>query len=89
MLLTVGQLKKILKDIPDDALFGSMDFANNNEIRLFAVKRYLLLQEKEDYYFVMNNMGTHWDERWGNKGNVKLVVSFDKDTGEKTDIKQY
>ena len=85
MLLTIKQLKTLIQNAPDDALFGSMDFASDKEIKLYAPKRALLLEGFNSQYFVLNNMGTHWDEKWG-QNEFFLRSSFDRETGVETVI---
>ena len=85
MLLTVGQLKQLIQNVPDDYLFGSMDFASK-EFKLFAPKRGLLVEGEDSKYLLLNNMGTHWDERWTFEGTFKLIGSVDRETGIVTNI---
>jgi hypothetical protein len=85
MLLTVGQLKSMLQNVPDECLFGSMDFASS-EFKLYAPKRGLLVEGQGSQYLLLNNMGTHWDEKWTYNGEFKLIGSVDRETGEITNI---
>jgi len=85
MLLTVGQLKKLIQNVPDNYLFGTMDFASDNEIKLYAPKRGLLLEAFDSKYLVLNNMGTHWDDKWS-RNEFFLRGSVDRETGEITNI---
>lgn len=83
MLLTVGMLKKALKEAPDDALVCSMNFAENYELQLFSPKRFLVGQtKKEGQLFIINNMGTHWDEKWekGFRG-ITITKAINKENG--------
>lgn len=81
MILTVGELKRYLQDIPDDAIFGTMHFADKAEIQTYAPKRFLLLQSGKKGYdgpmFVLNNMGTHWNEEWAQKNDANYVGHVD------------
>lgn len=85
MLLTVGQLKSMLQNVPDKCLFGSMDFASR-DFKLYAPKRGLLVERQGSQYLLLNNMGTHWDEKWAYNGEFKLIGSVDRETGEITNI---
>ena len=54
-------------------IVGSMGFAKNAEIELFAPKRILITEDaKGNKFFVINNMGTHWNEQWAKNNDRKL-----------------
>ena len=76
-MLTIGLLKELIKDVPDDAILSSMRFANNNEMDFFIIKRALLVEDKKSTFFVLNQMGTHWGEKW-EKDNYKLIKTIEK-----------
>jgi hypothetical protein len=85
MLLTVGRLKTLIQNVPNDYLFGSMNFADK-EFKLYAPKRGLIVEGQGSRYLLLNNMRTHWSERWTYNGEFKLIGSIDKETGEITNI---
>ena len=76
-MLTIGLLKELIKDAPDDAIFSSMCFGNNNEMDFFVIKRALLVEGSRNTFFVLNQMGTHWGEKW-EKGEYKLIKTIEK-----------
>lgn len=83
MLMTVGQLKTLIKNLDDDMLFTIMEPENNYELKSLCPKRGLILEaDDQNKLFCLNNMGTHWRKEWEDKNFVKLIGSIDKDTGE-------
>jgi hypothetical protein len=76
-MLTIKLLKELIKDVPDDAIFSSMAFGNKNELDFFVIKRALIVKEGEITFFVLNQMGTHWNEKW-EKENYKLIKTIEK-----------
>ncbi len=84
MLLTVKMLKKALEDAPEDALVGSMNFGADYKLELYSPKRFLVGQtKKEGQLFIINNMGTHWNEKWEEGFNgIKILKTIDRDNGK-------
>lgn len=76
-MLTIKLLKELINDIPDEAVFSSMSFGmNNNELDFFVIKRALLIKDENNIYFVLNQLGTHWCEKW-EKENYKLIKKIE------------
>jgi len=82
MLLTVGQLKKMLKDVDDDAMFGIMFPARKNVIEFLAPKRGLILDVEGIKTFCVNNLGTHWNVQWEINNEASMHGWVDVKTGE-------
>lgn len=80
MILTVGELKKYLHDIPDEVVFGTMSFADDAEIEIYTPKRFLYIKATKlgvSDKFVLNNMGTHWNEEWASKNHAEYAGYVD------------
>jgi len=86
--MTIKQLKKAIENAPDDAIFGTMDFANGYEINTLLPKRFLLLESNGKQMYVANNMGTHWNEQWAKENNAKYIGYADRDDEYKLHINQ-
>ena len=87
MFISVKKLKQLLETCDDNMIVGSMGFAKNAEIELFAPKRILITEDaKGNKFFVINNMGTHWNEQWSKNNDMKLSEYIDLDTCKREPI---
>ena len=78
MLLKVKDLKKALEQAPDEAIISYMGFGKNNQLDFFAPKRFFVGHNKESLLFIINCMGTHWDEKWAKEsGDVTITKTIE------------
>ena len=70
MKLTVGKLREIIKDLPDDIVLATLDYGNANFTTFDGIKRVLLLKSKESgkSYLTINNMGSHFTGKGTQEG---------------------
>ena len=63
MELTIGKLKQIIKDLPDDVILADLGYGNDRFHRFCNLKRLLLLLDTEDgqRYLTINSMGSHFN----------------------------
>jgi hypothetical protein len=81
MILTVGELKKYLQDVPDNIVFGTMGFAKNAEIEIYTPKRFLYIKSTKKGVsdkLVLNSMGTHWNEHWAKENDGEYAGYVDQ-----------
>lgn len=77
MKLTVGRLKEIMNEVPDDALVSALLYGD--EIYEFDyLKRVLLLEREDQKILLINPMGTHYFDLVEKEG-WKILQWFDKD----------
>jgi hypothetical protein len=77
MKLTVGRLKEIMNEVPDDALVSALLYGD--EIHEFDyLKRVLLLEREDQKILLINPMGTHYFDLVEKEG-WKILQWFDKD----------
>ena len=62
MELTIGKLKQIIADLPDDTLLATLEYGNDNFRPFVGIKRVLLLRDKESNkdFLTINSMGSHF-----------------------------
>lgn len=59
MDLTIGLLKKIIAEVPDEVILGALDY--RDKIMDFSfLKRVLLLEKDNEKVLIFNAMGTHY-----------------------------
>lgn len=59
MDFTIGKLKEILNEIPDNAIICGIDY-RDKLMEFDYLKRVLLLEKDGIVYLVFNSMGTHF-----------------------------
>jgi len=74
--MKIKELKKLIENVPDDAEFAVMNFSSDYEMEFIFPKRGLLIDSPQGKIFVINQMGTHWSEKW-EKENYKLIGYVD------------
>lgn len=83
MELTVGYLKKVLERLDDDVILAHLDYSNRAFKPQLAVKRLLLLEDKDKdgrKYLTINGMGSHFTGQ-GEQDFLKFTgVYFDEDS---------
>lgn len=89
-ILTVGELKKYLQDIPDDTYFGFLSFGHKS-VEVFSPKRFLYLKSLPLGYgknlFVCNTMGTHYNDKIASKSKTEYL-GFVDDSDFKLHLKE-
>lgn len=64
MELTVGLIKQIIKDLPDDVVLADLGYGNTKFNPFNNLKRILLLKADGDWenktYLTINGMGSHF-----------------------------
>lgn len=71
MQLTVGILKQVIKDLPDNVILASLRIGNDEFDPFLSVKRLIILQDKQgNEYLTINEMGSHFT----GKGNQDSLV---------------
>ena len=71
MELTVGYLKKVLKDLPDNMTIAHLGECSNQSFEPFTgVKRLIVVEDRTKEkswggrsFLVINKMGTHWTQK--------------------------
>jgi hypothetical protein len=65
MELTIGILKKIIKDLPDDAILADLQIGNDKFHAFTHLKRVILLKDITDNkeYLTINSMGSHFNQK--------------------------
>lgn len=65
MELTVGILKKIIEDLPDDTIVADLGIGNDKFHPFFCLKRLLLLKNMADgkTFLTINQMGSHFTQK--------------------------
>lgn len=82
--MKIKELKTLIENAPDDAEFAIMNFSGDYEMEFIFPKRGLLIDSPQGKIFVINQMGTHWSEKW-EKENYKLIGYVD--TGINNELK--
>jgi len=63
MNLTVGRLKEIIADLPDDVILADLDYGNDSFKPHSGIKRVLLLEDNNgQQYLTINRMGAHFSD---------------------------
>jgi len=63
MELTVGKLKEIIAELPDDTILADLDYGNESFSPHLFIKRVLLLKDRSGrQYLTINRMGAHFTE---------------------------
>ena len=79
MILTIGKLKEIIKDLNDDIVLADLEIGNDDFEKMTGIKRLILLEEKDTgkQFLTINRMGSHFTGR-GNQKNLKYAdLCFD------------
>ena len=92
MELTVGYLRKVMKDLDDDIILAHLGECSNSSFEPFmGVKRLILVKDKGEKngwegrrFLVINSMGTHFTGKGAQK-SVEPIAYFDNRTFDKTD----
>lgn len=81
MELTIGVLKEIIKDLPDETILTSLGIGNDKFNPFTSLKRLLLLRHMEDgrEYLTINSMGSHFTQEGEQKKLIYLSKYWDKD----------
>lgn len=91
MELTVGYLKKVLKNLPDNVVIAHLGECSNRSFEPFTgVKRLLVVKDETESkewggrtFLVINVMGTHFTKEGEQKYLTPTGVHFDRDTFKK------
>lgn len=83
MELTVGYLKKVLKDLPDNMTIASLGECSNKKFEPFlSVKRLLVLKDDSKSkqwggrtFLVINKQGTHFTKE-GEQKDLKFTGTY-------------
>ena len=63
MELTIGKLREIIKELPDEVIMADLDHGNNSFTPHLGIKRVLLLKDSSGkQYLTINRMGAHFTE---------------------------
>jgi len=64
MELTIGVLKKIIQDLPDDVILADLGIGNDRFHPFISLKRLLLLKDMKEgqQYLTINSMGSHFTQ---------------------------
>jgi hypothetical protein len=72
MELTIGVLRQIIADLPDDVVLSTLEYGNANFKPFTGVKRVLLLRSDKQWgnktYLSVNGMGSHFTGEGWQKG---------------------
>lgn len=82
MELTVGKLKQIIKDLPDDVILADLGIGNDSFDAKTNVKRLLLLNDMEQegrQYLTINSMGSHFTQVGDQKHLIYGHIYWDDD----------
>lgn len=62
MELTVGILRKVIQDLPDDVILATLEIGNDKFQAFTHLKRLILLKDitKNQEYLTINQMGSHF-----------------------------
>lgn len=91
MELTVGYLKKVIKDLPDNAVLAHLGECSNQKFEPFmGVKRLMLVKDQTEdkswggrTFLVINVMGTHWTQKGQQESLTPTGEYFDGITFKK------
>jgi hypothetical protein len=77
MELTVGVLRKVIKDLPNDIILGTLKVGNGEFDPFLSLKRLMLLQDQIDghQYLTINEMGSHFTGE-GYQKNLKYADKY-------------
>ncbi len=82
MELTVGVLKQIIKDLPDDVVLSELGIGNNSFHPFISVKRLLLLQGNQSWgnqqFLTINSMGSHFTDGASNHKDLQYISHWDE-----------
>lgn len=82
MELTIGTLKQIIKDLPDEVLLADLQIGNSEFSPFISLKRLILLEDIRDgqQFLTINSMGSHFTGE-GEQKNLKYISKhWDEDT---------
>ncbi len=81
MELTIGNLKKIMADLPDETLLATLEVGNDRFRPFSYVKRLLLLRcmESGKEYLTINGMGSHFTQEGDQKKLIYTSLYWDED----------
>lgn len=78
MDLTVGKLKEIISQLPDDVLLADLSIGNSSFRTFSFCKRLLLLENKHGKrYLTINKMGSHFTGT-GDQIGLTYIKTFDE-----------
>lgn len=82
MELTVGVLKKIMADLPDEVVLATLGIGNEGFDPFTHLKRLLLLKDMSDgtEYLTINSMGSHFTQKGEQEGLIYMSRYWDEDT---------
>lgn len=84
MELTVGDLRKIIADLPDDVILAHLGYGNSSFSPFLTIKRLLLLKGDHTWgdrtFLTINGMGSHFTENGEHKHLSWTGKHWDEDT---------
>lgn len=84
MELTVGILKQIIKDLPDDVILADLGIGNDRFHPFMGVKRLMLLQGdgswNDQQFLTINSMGSHYTKQGEQSSLFYLDKNWDSET---------
>jgi hypothetical protein len=81
MDFTIGDLKKIIDQMPDEAIIAGLNFGDKI-MRFDYLKRILLLDDGKEKMILFNAQGTHYFDLVEKEG-YKVVNHWDKNSKDK------